>query len=276
VPNIGVFHPQIVHFAIALLSAGVVFRLVSLTGKLTFTGPSAAALILAGTLAAVAAATSGTQAHDPVERIPGARAAVTEHEEWGERTRNLFLAVAALEIVALVTRRRGWQRYVLFASAAVGLVGIGFIYETGEHGGHIVYGYAGGVGTRSGDPADVDHLLLAGLYQRAMLDRKDGNAEDAASLFEELKRRFPDDPTIRLLAIESQLLDRHDPEAALTALREFVVPSDNRMVVYRTGLLRADVFDALHQPDSTRAVLEALVEKFPTNAGLKDRLAKLQ
>jgi len=275
-PNIAVFHPQIVHFAIALLCTGVVFRLVSLTGKLTFTGPSAAVLLLAGTLAAVAAVKSGTDAHGPVERIPGARAAVTEHEEWGERTRNLFLAVAALEIVALVVRRRAWHRYVLFASAAVGLVGIGFIYEAGEHGGHIVYSYAGGVGTRSGDSADVDHLLLAGLYQRALLDRKEGNADDAASLFQELDRRYPDDPTIRLMAIESQLVDRHDPEAALAALREFAVPPDNRTVVYRTGLLRADVFDALHQPDSTRAVLEALLEKFPTNTRLKDRLAKLQ
>ena len=51
-PDIGVFHPQVVHFVIALLIAGVVFRLVSLTGKLTFTGPAAAVLLLAGTLAA--------------------------------------------------------------------------------------------------------------------------------------------------------------------------------------------------------------------------------
>ena len=74
------YRPQIVHFAIALLVTGVVFRLVSLSGKLAFTNPSALVLILAGTVAAVLAAKSGTEAHGPVERIPGARAAVQEHE----------------------------------------------------------------------------------------------------------------------------------------------------------------------------------------------------
>lgn len=80
-PNIGAFHPQIVHVVVALLIVGVVFRLVSLTGRLTFTGPAAATLILLGTLAAVAAVQSGTPAHGGVERIPGARAAVQAHEE---------------------------------------------------------------------------------------------------------------------------------------------------------------------------------------------------
>jgi uncharacterized membrane protein len=275
-PNIGVFHPQIVHFVIALLCTGVVFRLVSLTGKLSFTGPAAAVLLLAGTLAAVAAVQSGTEAHESVERIPGIRPSVTEHEEWGERTRDLFLGIAVLEIAAFVVRRKAWHRYLLFGSAVAGVVGLWFVYEVGEHGGHIVYEYAGGVGTRSGDPADVDHLLLAGLFEKATLDREQGNTADAAALFEELNRRYGSDPMVRLLAIQSQLEDQHDAAGALAALRELSVPPDNRMLTYRVGLLRADAFDALGQPDSTRAVLEALVAAFPTNTRLKDRLDKLK
>lgn len=275
-PDIGIFHPQIVHFVIALLVAGVAFRLVSLTGKVSFAGPAAAVLLLAGTLAAVAAVQSGTDAHGPAERIPGARAAVVEHEEWGERTRNLFLGIAVLEIAALAFRRRAWRRYLLFGSAAVGLAGLFFIYETGEHGGHLVYSYAGGVGTRSGDPADVDRLLLAGLYQRATLDRREGNAKAAAELFAEMGRRYPNDPTVQFMAIESQLVDRDDPAAALAALQTFTVPDGNRLVAMRVGLLRADAFVALEHPDSARVALEALLEAFPGNTRIRDRLERLK
>src|SRR5437667_246247 len=76
-PNLAFYHPQIVHFVLALLGAGVLLRWMALTGKWPWTSPAAAALLLAGTLAAVAAVKSGTDAHGPVERIPGARTAAT-------------------------------------------------------------------------------------------------------------------------------------------------------------------------------------------------------
>ena len=137
-PDIGVFHPQIVHFVIALLMVGVVFRLISLTGKAQFTGAAALTLILIGTGASVLAVKSGEDAHGPAERVPGARDAVGEHEEWGERTRNLFLVVAALELLALgLSDRR--RRAVLVASGVVGLGGMFVLYETAEHGGDLVY-----------------------------------------------------------------------------------------------------------------------------------------
>ncbi len=66
-------------------------RWIWFTGKVPFAGSAAATLLLIGTLAAVLAVESGEDGHGPAERIPGARPAVEEHEEWGERTRNLFL-----------------------------------------------------------------------------------------------------------------------------------------------------------------------------------------
>jgi uncharacterized membrane protein len=278
VPDIGVFHPQIVHFVIGLLVMGVLFRLVSLTGKLAFTGPAAAVMLIAGALAAALAAQSGHEAHDVAERIPGVRQAVTEHEEWGERTRNVFLLVGALEIAALVagSKRRKIQQGIFIGSAVVGLGGMAVLYETGEHGGALVYEYAGGVGTRSGNPEDVDRLLVAGLYNQAMLDRKEGRHEDAARLLEQLAGRRPDDATARLLVIESRLVDLQDPAGTLAALDSFPVPDSNRVLTYRTGLLRADAYAAAQRPDSARATLEALLSKFPDNPRIKDRLDKLR
>src|SRR6266496_1354132 len=251
-PNIGAYHPIIVHFAIALLVVGVILRWIYLTGRAPFTGPAAATLILAGAVAALLAVHSGTDAHGPVERIPGARNAVGEHEEWGERTRNIFLIVGAIEIAALVLARRGRldkARGALWGSAIVGLIGFFPLFEAAEHGGDIVYRYAGGVGTRSGDTADVTRLYIAGLYQAAQQARAQHDSAHAAELFVQLERQFPNDTTVRLLAIESLVRDRHDSRTALAALARFSIRADDRRFQLRVGFLKADAYVAVGKPD---------------------------
>src|SRR5688572_25504794 len=180
-PDIGVFHPQVVHFVIALLGVGVVLRIISLIpmrGRFSFVSHAATLLIVLGAFASVVAAKSGDDAHGPAERIPGARPAVENHETWGNRTRNLFLIIATIELVALIASRKEEHRKIgrlgHASSAVLGLLGLFFLYETGEHGGEIVYEYAGGVGTRSGNPEDVENLLIAGLYHAAVQDREAG------------------------------------------------------------------------------------------------------
>ena len=273
-PNLGEFHPQVVHFVIGLLYVGVLFRVLSLFGRWTWTSAAATTLIVFGALASYAAVKTGTDAHGPVERVPGARTAVQEHEEWGKRTRNLFLAVAALEVVglALAPARR---RYVHLATAVVGLGGLVSVYETGEHGGELVYSYAGGVGIRTGDTADVSRLLLAGLYQQAMLDRREGQLNDAGMLFDQLRQRFPNDTSIRVLAIESLLRDRQDAPAARAALDELGTPANPRLK--RTlDLLKVDILAAAGQRDSARTVLEALMQGGPPNPRLQAKLDSLK
>ena len=269
-------HPLVVHFVIALLFVGVLLRCVSLTGRVTFTGPAAAVLLLLGTGAAVLAVQSGTAAHGPVEHVPGARAAVTQHEEWGERTRNIFLVVAALEIAALVPALARWRKGVLAASALVGLGGAMSLYEAADLGGDLVYAYAGGVGIRSGDPADVGRLLVAGLYHQAMLERKAGRPAAAAQLIGELAQRYPDDTSVRLLVTESLLVDQHDGKAALAALQWFPATPESRFLRFRVGLLRADALAATGRPDSARAVLDGMAAEFGSNPVLRDRRAKLK
>ena len=269
-------HPQIVHFVIALLFAGVLFRCIGLTGRATFTGPAAVVLLLVGTLGAVLAVKSGTDAHGPVERVPGARAAVVEHEEWGERTRNIFLVVAALEIAALIPAAQRWRKGVHLASAVVGLAGAFSLYEAGEHGGELVYAYAGGVGIRSGNPDDVGRLLVAGLYHQAMLDRKAGKTAEAAQLIGQLTQRLPDDTSARLLAIESLVMDKQDGRAALGALASFPAVPESRFLRFRVGILRADAFVAAGMPDSAKATLEAMSREFANNRAVEERQEKLK
>jgi uncharacterized membrane protein len=271
-PNIGYYHPIIVHFAVAFLIAGVLLRLASLTGwpRLSFAKPAATVFLLVGTLCALAAARSGTDAHGPVERVPGAREAVQEHEELGERARNVFVVVGLLEVLGLFLARKKRERFALIASGLVGAVGLFFLYEAAEHGGALVYSYAGGVGVRTGNDEDVGRLLLAGLYNQAQLDRKLGNHEDAASLVQLAVARHPGDAEVELMAAESLLLDQKDPERALDALAA-MRPDDPRLRI-RQGLLEVDAYVAAGDSDKARARLEALVNEFPQNSRLKRRL----
>ena len=275
-PSLAYYHPWIVHFAIALLVVGVVFRLISLAGRAAFTGPAALTLLLLGTGAAVIAVQSGDDAHGPVERVPGARDMVKEHEEWGERTRNVFFLVVALELLALILRKRGRSRPLHIASALVGLGGLFCLYEASEHGGDLVYSYAGGVGVRSGNPEDIGRLLLAGIYHQAQLERRQGRLEEAARLFEEMARRFPESPSVQLLAAESLLEDRHDATAALSTLEGITIPEDNRRLVYRSGLLLADALRAAGERESAQETLEALLADFPENRLILERLEKIR
>ena len=274
--DIAAYHPQITEFTVAFLMAGVVARWISLTGKLQFTRPAAATLLLLGTLAAVLAVQSGAQAHEAAERVPGIGQAVNAHEDAAHWARSVFLVVAAIELIALaLVKRPAWRRWAEVASAVVGLAGAAALYKAADRGGDLVFDYAGGVGIRSGDTADVGHLLTAGLYEQAMAARQAHRPGEADTLLTLLARLRPGDPYAAMAYAQSLLEDRKDPKAALAALDRIAVPDTAVRMKARIGSVKADVFVAAGMTDSARALLTKLVSQFPTNMRLKDRLAKL-
>ncbi len=252
-PNLAFYHPAIVHFAVALLSVGVFLRWLSLLGRWEWTRHAAAFLLIAGTAGAILAVQSGTNAHGPVERVPGARTAVQEHEDWGHKTRNVFLVEGAFELLALGLGQKPARRWVYVGSALAGLAG----------------------GIRSGDAADVDRLLVAGLYQKAVADRKAGDSAGAAVLIAELVTRYPADTDIQLLGVESLLTDKKDPKAALAALQKLPPLPDSSRARTRRDMLAADVYVGAGRVDSARAILTRLVAQFPQSQRIKDKLAQL-
>ncbi len=274
-PSLAAFHPQVVHFVVGILIVGVLFRVVALTGRFRWTGPAATTLLVIGGCAAWVAAKSGTAAHGPVERIPGAREAVEEHEEWGNRTRNVFVGVAALELVALALGT-GLARTVRAVSALAGLAGVAVLYETAEHGGELVYAYAGGVGIRSGNPEDVGNLLVAGLYNEAQIQRKAGKGEDANRLMQMLADRKPGDVNARMLWAESLLLDRKDPSATLAVLDSITVRPDDARLRPRRDMLAADALRQAGRTDSARVLLQSAATQFPANPRIKAKLDSIK
>lgn len=278
-PDIGVYHPQIVHFVIGFLILGVAARIVSLLPlgeRLRFAGPMAATLLILGALISIIAVQSGKNAHGPVERVPGARDAVVEHEEWGERTRNAFLWIAGFEVAALAfASRRRLAQGLRIVSALGGIAGVWVLYEAGEHGGELVYNYAGGVGIRSGAPDDVRRLLVAGLYHNARAARDGGRKEEAGRLVDELQRQMPEDATVKFLGVESLIKDRENPRAALEALAAIPVAADDWRLGLRKATLTAEAYNALGARDSAQAALDDIKVRFPDNPRVKAALERM-
>lgn len=271
----GSLHPLVVHVTIVLAIVGVAFRLVSLLGKPAFAGPAASTLILIAAASSVVSVQSGVDAHGPVERAPGARPAVVEHEEWGERARNMLLVLGVVELAALALRKSPKVRIVHGLAGVVGLVAAFFVYEAGEHGGELVYSYAGGVGIRSGDPQDVERLLLAGYYHQALASRAAGNMEDAAALIEAAAKRHPSDPEVQMLAADSLLKDRKDFQGALDVLAAVRLPEGNRFMPFQRAMLSADAYEALGRKDAAIAALEELTKAAP-NPRIQQRIDALK
>ena len=276
-PSLAAFHPQVVHFVVALVIVGVLFRVLSIGLRAPWLSPAALALISLGTLASVVAVRSGADAHGPVERVPGARPAVVEHEEWGERARNVFLILLAVEAVAatLTARKVGAARTAQMAAAVAGLVAVGVLYRAADLGGRLVYGYAGGVAVNTGDPEDVGRLLIAAAHQQADLDRQSGKLADAASIIDVVADRFPAHLELQLARVDSIINDRKDPAAALGRLDMIQVPTADTRLRVRAGLLRSGALAAAGNLSAARQVLETLKAEFPANTQVQRRLAEI-
>ncbi len=236
--SLAYYHPIVVHFPIVLTFVGVGARILWIFLRREWLSHAATALIVGAALGAMAAVKTGDEAHGPVERVPGTRDLVIEHEDWGKRSRNVLIGIALLVLGALALSGAR-QRAVRYLSAAGGLVAMFFMHETAEHGGELVYSYAGGVGIRTTDSTDVERLLLAGLYHQSALDRKEGRASDAA-------------------------------------LDSLQAPKSSRTLYLNAAMLRADALAAVGQRDSARAVLTAVAPDYPTSTRLKAKLDSLR
>jgi hypothetical protein len=79
---------------------------------------------------------------------------------------------------------------------------------------------------------------------------------------------------VQLLAAESLLQDRRDPQAALAVLRQIEVPETERRSRFRHGWLMADALETLGQTDAVQLTLQGLQTEFPDSEQVRKRLAQ--
>ncbi len=141
-------HPKIIHFPIVLFITYTLFEFLGAITKKEFFSKSAHLLLFLGVLGAIAAVLTGNQAEAVANSWEKQGAiiqfhAIGEHEDYANITLWFFAALLVLRtIVVLKKKFTGYVKYIFVAAAIVGCY---FVYETGEHGGKLVYKY--GLGT---------------------------------------------------------------------------------------------------------------------------------
>jgi uncharacterized membrane protein len=138
-------HPEIVHFPIALLITAPIFVLLALFLPSRRKAFALSALILMGlgAIGAIVAVEAGEAGEENAKRIPAAIQTLHEHQELGERTRNVFIALTIVFGVTVVAERRLARAlpaiYVAFLVLYMG--GLLVLVNAAHRGGLLVHYY---------------------------------------------------------------------------------------------------------------------------------------
>ncbi len=142
-PNI---HPIIVHFPIAIILLAVLMDLLTFfLPEKWWDGLKTTILYGIGAVSAIAAYYTGTLAADSVFLPSGAQSVLNEHADWALWT-VWFFGIYALLRISLHWYQKMDLKLVRVGLFVIVLPGIFFLYETGDHGAELVFGYGSGTG----------------------------------------------------------------------------------------------------------------------------------
>ncbi len=144
-PNI---HPMIVHFPLVLLIFAVLFDTAGLIlKKFTWLEKSALLLYLLGTITARAAFLTGRAASDSLDIPANVITAVNDHADWAEITLWFFIIYTIVRFsFAFGFKFIPFAKIIVIPVVLIGFTGIYFLYNTGDRGAKLVFGYGLGTG----------------------------------------------------------------------------------------------------------------------------------
>jgi len=138
------FHPKIIHFPIAFLLVYLLLELLGAIFKKEFFSKSAHLFLLFGVLGALAAVLTGNQAENAYEGWNKTTSAILDiHSMYANIT--LWFFTALLVLRTFLVLRKKFNNLFKYIFCILAIVGAYFIYQTGEHGGQMVFQH--GVGT---------------------------------------------------------------------------------------------------------------------------------
>lgn len=142
-PNI---HPMLVHFPIAIILLAVLLDFLNFFLPDEWWDELKTTILYGiGTLSAIIVYYSGTLAADSVFLPSGAQSVLNEHADWAWWTVWFFGAYTVLRI--LLHRYKAMDRKSIRTAVFVlALPGLFLVYETGNHGAKMVFGYGAGTG----------------------------------------------------------------------------------------------------------------------------------
>jgi uncharacterized membrane protein len=134
-------HALFVAFPVALLPIAVMFDLVGLARKREALRRTGLVLLLIGTIAAGGAVLAGLQAEDAIDHGNAIHHLMEEHQTLAYFTLGIFGVVGLWRL----WRERKMGSKERAATVVLSLVGLGFLIDTGHHGGKLVFEHAAGV-----------------------------------------------------------------------------------------------------------------------------------
>jgi len=142
-PNI---HPLIIHFPIAIILLAVLMDFLNLfLPDKWWDGLKTTILYGIGAIAAIAAYYTGTWAADSVFLPSEAQSVLNNHADWALWTVWFFGIFAVLRIV-LHWYKKIDQKAFRIGLFVLALPGVFLLYQTGDHGAQLVFGYGAGTG----------------------------------------------------------------------------------------------------------------------------------
>jgi uncharacterized membrane protein len=139
------FHPRVVHFPIAILLTYVLFETLGAITKKDFLQKGAHLLLLLGVIAAFVAVQTGERAEMAFDYWNKDASALMEiHEQYANLT-IWYFAVLLVGRTVLVFKKK-FNKVFSYVFVLLAFVGAYFVYQTGDHGGRMVYEH--GIGTQ--------------------------------------------------------------------------------------------------------------------------------
>ncbi|MBO6793131.1 MAG: hypothetical protein JJ895_04415 [Balneolaceae bacterium] len=142
-PNI---HPLVIHFPIALIILAFGMSIASLfVSEKWWDEQKNTLLYILASISAIAVFYTGKSAADSIFLVTEAQTVLTEHADWALWTVWFFGLYSVLRVILhrfdLINRKA-----IKVVMVFLALPGLFFLYETGEYGGKMVYGYGAGTG----------------------------------------------------------------------------------------------------------------------------------
>ncbi|MEL7835022.1 DUF2231 domain-containing protein [Fodinibius sp. Rm-B-1B1-1] len=142
-PNL---HPIIVHFPIAIILLAVLMDFLNFFLPDNWWDDIKSTILYSiGALSGIAAYYTGTWAADSIFVPTGAQSVLNEHSDWAVWT-VWFFGIYVMLRIALHWYQKMDPRPIRIALFVLALPGVFLLYETGDHGAEMVFGYGAGTG----------------------------------------------------------------------------------------------------------------------------------
>jgi|SRR5690554_269253 len=139
------FHPKVVHFPIAILLTYVLFETLAAITKKDFLQKGAHLLLFLGVIAAFVAVQTGERAEMAFDYWnKEASDLMKGHEQYANLTIWYFAALLVARTVLVFKKK--FNNVFNYVFVVLAFVGAYFVYQTGDHGGRMVYEH--GIGTQ--------------------------------------------------------------------------------------------------------------------------------